>query len=38
MQEMHAECREILVEIEAGEMDEEEAAELLAELIEVKSE
>jgi len=36
-QEMHAECREILIEIEAGEMEEEEAAELLAELIEAKT-
>jgi len=38
MQEMHAECREILIEIEANEMDEEEAAELLAELVELKTE
>jgi len=38
LQEMHAECREILIEIEAKEMDEEEAGELLTELIEVKSE
>jgi len=38
LQEMHAECREILIEIEAKEMDEEEAGELLEELIEVKSE
>ncbi len=38
LQEMHAECREILIEIEAKEMDEEEAGELLAELIEMKSE
>ncbi len=32
LQEMHAECREILIEIESGEMDEEEAKELLDEL------
>ena len=37
LQEMHAECREILIEIESGEMDEEEAKELLDELIEIKS-
>jgi len=38
MQEMHQECRDILVEIEADEMDEDEAAELLAELVELKTE
>jgi len=38
LQEMHAECREILIEIEANEMEEDEAAELLAELVEAKSE
>ena len=38
MQEMHQECRDILIEIEANEMDEEEAGELLAELIELKTE
>jgi len=38
MQEMHQECRDILIEIEANEMDEEEAAELLAELVEMKTE
>jgi hypothetical protein len=38
MQEMHAECREILIEIESGEMDEEEAGELLADLVDIKSE
>jgi len=38
MQEMHKECREILIEIESGEMDEAEAAELLEDLVEVKSE
>ncbi len=38
MQEMHQECRDILIEIEANEMDEEEAGELLAELVELKTE
>ncbi len=37
MQEMHAECREMLIEIESGEMDENEAGELLAELIDLKT-
>ena len=38
MQEMHAECREMLIEIESGEMDEDEAGELLVELIDLKTE
>ena len=38
LQEMHAECREILIEIESGEMDDDEAKELLEELIDIKSE
>ena len=38
LQEMHAECREILIEIEAKEMEEDEAEELLQELIAAKSE
>ncbi len=38
MQEMHAECREMLVEIESGEMQEDEANELLSELVEMKTE
>jgi hypothetical protein len=38
LQEMHAECREILIEIEANEMEEEEAGDLLAELVEAKTE
>ncbi len=38
LQEMHAECREILVEIESNEIDEDEAKELLEELIEIVSE
>ena len=37
MQEMHRECREILIEIESGEMDDEEAGELLGELMLIKS-
>ncbi len=37
LQEMHAECREILIEIESGEMEDDEAKELLEELIEIKS-
>jgi len=36
MQGMHAECREILIEIESGEMDEEEAGELLEELLDME--
>ena len=38
LQEMHAECREILIEIEANELDENEAVELLEELMEAKAE
>ena len=37
LQEMHKECREILIEIEANELEEDEAKELLDELIEVIS-
>ncbi len=37
MQEMHAECREILIEIESKEMQEEEAKELLSDLVDIKS-
>ena len=37
LQDMHRECREILIEIEAGEMEEEEAKELLEELVEIVS-
>jgi exonuclease VII small subunit len=36
-QEMHKECKEIVQEIENGEMPQEEAKELLEELIEIKS-
>ncbi|NPA28095.1 MAG: hypothetical protein GXN91_03495 [Epsilonproteobacteria bacterium] len=35
LQKMHNECREILIEIESGEMEEDEAKELLEELKEV---
>ena len=38
MQEMHMECKDILEEIALGEMSEEEASELLSELIEMKTE
>jgi hypothetical protein len=38
LQEMHAECREILIEIEANEMEEDEAAEILSELVDAKTE
>jgi len=36
-QEMHKECREILIDIESGHMDEDEAKELLDELINIAS-
>ena len=38
LQEMHKECRDILVEIEAKEIDEDEAKDLLDELVEIVSE
>ncbi len=38
LQEMHRECREMLIEIESNEMDEEEAKELLTELMDIMSE
>jgi len=37
LQEMHAECKEMVKEIEADEMPEEEADELLAELVDMKT-
>lgn len=37
LQEMHAECKEIVAEIEAGEMNDEEAADILAELVDMKT-
>jgi len=38
LQEMHSECKDIVSEIEAGEMPEEEAEEILKEFIEMKTE
>jgi hypothetical protein len=38
IQEMHAECKDIVSEIEAGEMNEDEASEILAELMDMKIE
>jgi len=38
LQEMHKECREILIEIKANQMSQEEANELLEELIKIVSE
>jgi len=38
LQEMHKECREMLIEIEAGQMEEDEAKELLDELLEIVNE
>jgi len=35
LQDMHRECREILIEIEAKEMEDDEAKELLEELMEI---
>jgi len=37
LQEMHKECREILIEIESKEIEEDEAKELLEELIDIVS-
>jgi len=38
LQEMHAECKDIVTEIEAGEMLDAEAEEILKEFIEMKTE
>ena len=38
LQEMHAECKDIVSEIEAGEMPEAEAQEILKEFVEMKTE
>ena len=35
LQEMHAECKDILEEISLGQMDEDEATEILEELLEI---
>jgi len=37
LQEMHSECKDIVLEIEAGEMPEEEASEILKEFVEMKT-
>jgi len=37
LQEMHAECKDIVTEIEAGEMNDDEAGEILAEFVEMKT-
>lgn len=37
LQEMHAECKEMIEEIECGDMPEEEAEEILEELLDAKS-
>ena len=37
LQEMHAECKDIVAEIEAGEMNDAEAGDILAEFIEMKT-
>lgn len=38
LQEMHSECKDIVAEIDAGDMEEEEASELLEELMDMKTE
>ena len=37
LQEMHSECKDIVSEIEAGEMEEKEAEEILHELVDMKT-
>jgi len=37
LQEMHAECKEIVIEIEADDMPEEEAEEILKEFVDMKT-
>ena len=37
LQEMHAECKDIVAEIEAGEMNDDEAGDILAEFIDMKT-
>ena len=37
LQEMHAECKDIVIEIEANEMEDAEAGEILAEFVEMKT-
>ena len=37
LQEMHAECKDIVMEIEAGDMNDAEAADILAEFVDMKT-
>ncbi len=37
LQEMHSECKDIVSEIESGEMEEEEAKDILSELVDMKT-
>jgi len=37
LQEMHAECKDIVTEIENGEMDDDEAGDILAEFVDMKT-
>jgi len=37
LQEMHSECKDIVKEIEADEMEDDEAGEILAEFVEMKT-
>jgi len=37
LQEMHTECKDIVTEIEAGEMDEAEAGDILSEFVDMKT-
>ncbi|CAA6811408.1 MAG: Unknown protein [uncultured Sulfurovum sp.] len=37
LQEMHSECKDIVIEIEAGDMDDNEAGDILAEFVEMKT-
>jgi hypothetical protein len=37
LQEMHAECKDIVSEIEAGDMDDNEAGDILAEFVDMKT-
>ena len=37
LQEMHAECKDIVMEIEAGDMNDDEAADILAEFVDMKT-
>lgn len=37
LQEMHTECKDIVTEIENGEMDDDEAGDILAEFVDMKT-